>query len=626
MPPVSSLSFRELSEHMQQLSRLGEVSASSLPNLNSALRAFMVGLGLTESSLVGTSLRSLYYRNMNAHLEQLKTEGRESGYIANRKSLMSKWASLTNQLDRIEAARTNSYSPFQVALKELIEESNTSMNGLATAVGIYKGTIRRWVLGALPRPAAVPSIRRIERFFALTPDYLVKLAFDNRYFKPTDGAPEEKIEYRERLATNVKDQYGLKVISEALFFEWNGFLIYKTEKMPELNRHERGVWVTTEHFTKGATEATKHCFVKNKFVPTAFIVWGYVTRYLGWLTRPRDQGGCGMAVEDVQTLAWLTHKPFVHRYMKWLIDRANDKVHNGISDFAKLVASLNHPNHGYLTQMPGLNARLPATYQHNEWQANCTEVYTWAADMKRKLHSAGMELSRAPMEPIMHILELPNPLDAIKDMCIRMRACRPTTGGIEEAVWMRDILLVKVASGHPLRAKNLKLLTYRADNTGQLFQHPDGSWHIRIPSRAFKNFKGAAKHDYQMPVGDGLWEDIERYLKVYRPMLPDADKLDYVFLSSVTEKAPGYIGAWQSLNRRVFFLTKRYLWNCPGTGVHGIRYIIGTTVMKNGGTWDEAGAALHDHPDTVKAHYTHIRGRDHGVRVLTLLGKTLAQM
>lgn len=251
-----------------------------------------------------------------------------------------------------------------------------------------------------------------------------------------------------------------------------------------------------------------------------------------------------MAVEDVQTLAWLTHKPFVHRYMKWLIDRANDKVHNGISDFAKLVASLNHPNHGYLTQMPGLNARLPATYQHNEWQANCTEVYTWAADMKRKLHSAGMELSRAPMEPIMHILELPNPLDAIKDMCIRMRACRPTTGGIEEAVWMRDILLVKVASGHPLRAKNLKLLTYRADNTGQLFQHPDGSWHIRIPSRAFKNFKGAAKHDYQMPVGDGLWEDIERYLKVYRPMLPDADKLDYVFLSSVTEKAPGYIGAW----------------------------------------------------------------------------------
>lgn len=254
MPPVSSLSFRELSEHMQQLSRLGEVSASSLPNLNSALRAFMAGLGLTESSLVGTSLRSLYYRNMNAHLEQLKTEGRESGYIANRKSLMSKWASLTNQLDRIEAARTNSYSPFQVALKELIEESNTSMNGLATAVGIYKGTIRRWVLGALPRPAAVPSIRRIERFFALTPDYLVKLAFDNRYFKPTDGAPEEKIEYRERLATNVKDQYGLKVISEALFFEWNGFLIYKTEKMPELNRHERGVWVTTEHFTKGATQ------------------------------------------------------------------------------------------------------------------------------------------------------------------------------------------------------------------------------------------------------------------------------------------------------------------------------------------------------------------------------------
>ncbi len=626
MPSISTLSFRELSENMQQLANRGEVSASSLPNLNSALRAFLTSFGLNETSLVGTSLRSMFYRNMATHLEQLKTEGRESGYIANRKSLMSKWASLVNQLDRIEAARTNTYSPFQLALKELIEKSNTSITGLAKAAGIYKGTLRSWTLGSLPQPRALPSLRRLERFFALAPESLVKLAFDNRYFKPTEEVPTEKIEYRERLATNVRDRYRLKIISASLADEWQDLLIYKTEWMPELNRHERGVWVATEHFTKGVTDANKHCFVKGKYVPTSLIVWGYVTGYLGWLARSREKDGMGMPIENVQSLAWLTHKTYVHRFMKWLIERANDKVHAGIIDFAKIVCSLNHPEHGYLTQRPELNGRMPPDYRHEAWAETCKEVYKWAADMKKKLSARGMKHSRSPMEPIMNVLELDNPLDAVKDMCRRMRACRPTTGGSEEAVWLRDIVLIKLTSSNPLRAKNLKLLTYRTDNTGQLYQKPDGSWHIHIKSSVLKNFRGAGKDDYHMPVGEGVWEDLERYLKVYRPMLPDSDTLDFVFLSSVTEKTPGFIGPWQSLNRRVFKLTAKFLWNCPGIGVHGLRYIVGTTVMKNGGTWDDAGAVLHDDPETVKKHYTHIRGCDRGDKVLALLGKTLAQM
>jgi len=312
--------------------------------------------------------------------------------------------------------------------------------------------------------------------------------------------------------------------------------------------------------------------------------------------------------------------------MSWLIERANDKVHGGIVDFAKLVAALNHPEHGYLTQMPSLNAHLPERYRHGDWAANSKAVFTWAADMKKQLPATGIELSRDPMEPIRHILELENPLQAIKDMCQRMRGCRPTTGGAEEAVWMRDIVLVKLASGNPLRSKNLALLTYRPDNTGQLYQNPDGSWHIRIPSRAFKNFKGAARTDYNMPVGEGVWSDLERYLKVYRQLLPDAAKHDYVFMSSVTEKQESYIGPWFTLSRRVFELTKRFLWDCPGVGIHGIRYITGTTVMKMGGTWDDAAAVLHDNPETVKAHYTHIRGCDRGERVIKILDSTLAQM
>jgi len=53
------------------------------------------------------------------------------------------------------------------------------------------------------------------------------------------------------------------------------------------------------------------------------------------------------------------------------------------------------------------------------------------------------------------------------------------------------------------------------------------------------------------------------------------------------------------------------LWDCPGIGSHGLRYIVGTAILKkNPNAWSLAAAALHDKEETVKAHYAHLRGRD----------------
>ena len=61
----------------------------------------------------------------------------------------------------------------------------------------------------------------------------------------------------------------------------------------------------------------------------------------------------------------------------------------------------------------------------------------------------------------------------------------------------------------------------------------------------------------------------------------------------------------------MFYLTKRYLWGCPGIGAHGIRYIIGTSILKkNPDAWGLAAAALHDKEETVRKHYAHLRTRD----------------
>ncbi|BCQ24719.1 site-specific integrase [Caballeronia sp. NK8] len=628
MSAVSTLTFRELSEKMQQRVANGETPASALPNLKSALRAFLANFGVSEESTIGSLLRRSYYRNLRLHVEKLQAEGRDKSYIANRKSLMGKWCSLVTHLDRIEAAASNCMSPFQSALNELLTQTQTTVAGLARAVGISKSTLAGWLKGALPNPRAVPSLKRLERFFALESNSLLNMAYERQYFRPVETAPATVIPYRERLAKATKDTYRLKQVSDSFAREWSDFVMHKTEKLPELRRYSRGVWVTTDLVTEGETDRNWYCFMKGKYVPTAKIVWIHAMSFLGWLNRARELGGAGLSIDEVQTLAWFSSKRMVHRYMNWRIERADDKVHGGVLDFAGLVASLNHPQHGYLAQMPELREGLPESHRPQVWKDACQEAYAWAAETKKNLLVAGVEHSREPMAPIKKVLELDDPLEAVADMISRMKSCRPATGGAYEAIWARDLLLIKMMASNPLRAKNMKLLTYCADNTGNLYRRPDGSWFIRIEKRAFKNAKGAAKsRDYDMPVNHVVWGDIERYLNVYRPMLPDADKVDFVFLSSTDEKQEGYVGVWKSLNRRVFYLTRRYLWDCPGIGTHGFRYIIGTATLKKApGAWDAAAAVLHDEVDTVKAHYAHLRPSDSGSFVHMLLDSAFARM
>ncbi|MCX4177373.1 MULTISPECIES: helix-turn-helix domain-containing protein [Paraburkholderia] len=628
MSAVSTLTFRELSEKMHQRVANGETPASALPNLKSALRAFLATFGVSEDSAVGSLLRRSYYRNLRLHVEKLQVEGRDKSYIANRKSLMGKWCSLVTHLDRIEAAAADCMSPFQSTLNELLTQSQTTVAGLARAVGISKSTLGSWVKGALPNPRAVPSLKRLERFFALEPNTLLDPAYERRNFKPLESTPPTKIPYRERLATLSKDMYRLKQVSDSLAQEWLSLVVHKTEKLPDLRRYPRGVWVTTDLIIEKETDRNWYCFTKGRFVPTAKFVWEVVTSYLGWLTRARQLGGAGLTCDDVQTLAWLSNAQMAHRYLKWRIERAGDKVHAGVLDFAKLIGSLNHPQHGYLTQMPELRERLPEAHRPRVWQDACLEAHAWASKTNKNLSVAGIEHSREPMAPIKSVLELDDPLEAVADMISRMKSCRPTTGGISEVVWARDLLLVKLMTSNPLRAKNMKLLTYRADNTGNIYRRPDGSWFIRIEKRAFKNARGAARsRDYDMPVNRVVWGDIERYLHVYRPMLPDADKVDFVFLSTSEEQSEGYVGVWKSMNKRIFFLTHRYLWDCPGIGAHGFRYIIGTATLKKApGAWDAAAAVLHDEVDTVKAHYAHLRPSDGGNFVHKLLDSAFARM
>lgn len=621
---TTGFTFNHLFEAMKASLTSAGKPPQVLSNHLSAMNAFMVDRGFTQECLIGSHLRASFFRRMHEHVETLSTEGRTSAFIANRKNLLGHWRSLLLELDREIAANTNSFPPFQVAIRELLSKVG-SVRRLASDSGVSISALKRWAAGGTPQHASLPKVRRLESYFGLERGALISLLGETPVVSLESTLAVTPIRYRERLSENRHKRFRLSVISEAFKAEWIDFMSYKTSLLSLLARQAQGQWRLTEHTTVVVSDKLWYCFVANQYCPTAKLHWEEVTRFCGWLSLPKASGGAGVPIDAVQTLACLLANQHLMHYVHWLVLRSEGSVHEGVINFVKFVKSLVHPQTGYLTQSSQLAGALhPSLGLAGNWQDLCANTFDWCKKSLQQL-APRQKCARNPFEPIKAILELPNPMDAVGDMVQRMKATRPSTGGLTEAVWARDVFLIKLLASNPLRAKNMKLLSYKADNSGQLRQDRDGSWRIFIPPEFFKNQAGAAKdRPYDMPVDEALWGDIERYIKRFRLLLPNAKETDYVFLSA---EGGAKTKGWETLNKRVSELTKQHLLNCPGVGPHSFRYINGTAILKAlPGAWEVAAQVLHDREDTVRRHYAHLRGRDGATRAHEALRSAFARM
>jgi len=281
-------------------------------------------------------------------------------------------------------------------------------------------------------------------------------------------------------------------------------------------------------------------------------------------------------------------------------------LHQGKTSFLKLVASLCHGKTGYLTQSRERFAGHADAVSQASWERRCQLALEQAREVNEQVTDS-VEASRDPEAPIAYILSLPNPLSAVSDAVARMDAARPTTGGEAEAIWARDRLMVKLLASNPLRAKNLKLLTISpTDGEAAQLRKVNGEWRIAIDKKDFKNLSGAAKDRiYDMPVRKEVWNDLEMYLRRYRPQLADPTN-PYLFVSSDRPATLMY-----GLNRRFEVITRRFFPQCPGVGPHAMRHIVATTILKlHPNAWAAAAFVLHDQEETVRHHYAHLCSAD----------------
>lgn len=607
---LSELTYVVLKDLLTKKAELGTgPSLSSLANLHSALSGFLQERGIKHTDAIGSTFRASYYKNLQAHIQSLKDELRPSAYITNRKHLLSIWRKCVVEHDRNCALTHRHVTPFQAALLDIFNNGVTKTL-LRKNTGIPKATLNRWCDGQTPNATSLHYVPRIENFLGLRNGELSELLPIKRQSRDEKNS-SASIAYRERQKALRIDRYAVTEPTPRLRSEWSEFLQYKVSELDfdddeaSIKRSSGGRWRSTSQTSSKQRPSNWASWYKSRRVATAGIAWTNVSQFLGWLMLSEERGGKNLSPEAAQTLGHFTNRQWIREFVEWKRLRAGGNAHQGLLSFLRFVSSLCNPRTGYLTQR-FLAFGPPTGATEEMWRARCLKCFDSISRFRAEL-SDDATPSRDSREPIRNILALENPLDAVADMVTRMASARPITGGKREAIWARDMLLIKLTASNPLRDKNIRELTYRADNTGQLRQTATGEWSIFVRKQELKNQNGVARdRDYDMPVRPEVWPDIERYLKQYRPMLAKS-KSDVLFL---TERWGGPFSE-DALGQRFHILTKNYLHGCPGVGPHALRHIVATSILKaSPNDWAAAAWALHDDEATVRKHYAHLAQHD----------------
>lgn len=642
------LTYAQMLGNQTQLVTLGQLNTQTAANRATALRQFLRANHLQLDDAVGLEMRPHFPLAFERLATSLRAEGRSDRSISNTRSALTPWRQVVATEDTARALVNSQPTPFRAAITETL--AGHSVKRVAKQTGVPEAMLYGWIHGKFPRATSAMYIRRIEGLFGLARESLVELAgiVGSARAKEQIGEPNV-IAYRQALGARTKDTYFLEPpIASPLRTQWLALLRYKTALVPTLRRASSGRWTFAPEAVTAASAANWWGFIDGQEVPSARAGWTKIASYLGWLGLPQEKGGRAIPAKSLQTLAWMAVPNYIEEYFLWIKDRCGGKRSQNTPVVLGVFLWLVRPKNGYLYQHPELQKTLPHEFQCEDWHALCTRQYDYLQQLGQALNQE-IETSRDPFEPIRQIVALPQPLEAIADMTQRLRRDRPVGGSpVSEAIWARDLLMLRLFVSNPLRLRNMATLTWskenvegrRPDGKGSLYQRGDSSWWLFVPKKLLKNRAGTVIRDYDSPVHESVWSDLERYLLRHRDELIRWPT-DLVFLKNtrdpartLTKHAVPYKKPpvemhtpFMGMSKRIFELTSKYLWKCPGIGTHAFRHLVATAILKtDSGDIKTAALVLNDSEATVQKHYSGMRSGDGAARMGQLLEKTLNRM
>lgn len=493
-----------------------------------------------------------------------------------------------------------SMTKFEAGLKEALKVSSLSAKTAAKKAGISTSAMGRWVRGALPNIRSENSLAKLDGVVGLPVGTLLNLLRETQTILSSVSTNA----FRERCQDKSKLLYMLKEtdLLPGLRQQWKDYFDYKIVARPRgLERRANGRWSVAEPKLTSSRPTSLNTNGK-KISESANIAWAHISSYLGFLNLSEADGGCGLELDNVQTLGWLAVPESIEKYLEFKTDRSAGLKHGGHRVFCGYIIALTHPVYGYLTQIKDFVNQLPTSVlKGRTWEQLCHETHTtaqaWKTDSK--------DISRDPSTPLKFFLESELPLKPIFDVMhkLREKANAAPTRSQEEALARRDELILGLLISNPLRAKNIKLLDYKINNSGSMYRTQSGSWRIRIPGALFKNKNRVGNKIYDVPVASWLTKLVDDYINEFRSVLIGSNfDTGYFFVSSHTG------GRFDNLNRHVFKITKTYIPPCGGISTHAFRHLVATDwLTKNPNDFVTVAELLNDTIQVVIENYAHLK-------------------
>ena len=523
---------------------------------------------------------------------------------------------------------------------------------------IPKGLLRAWVAGTNGiSPGSIVHITALEAFFELPPGSLVGMLpgkLNGRRSSRKEGPTLSELhttrvvrhlpaDFRERpleerlavvddvnrtiirqdrpysvqLAALVKQPYRLKIAAwpEAARDEWTELVAFKTSDLTpiDMERADDAPW---------GGETTNYARLR-------------LERFYGHATLGEDQGGLGFGVDAVG-LWMLAAEPLVQHYIEWCRSRRGGGWNMGETTFLSFAASLVRKSVGFIYQAPDLADRMVARAKatttrgidnaRSDWAGHCAKAELrfrkLAKDVKKAIKDevdpeVARTSTRDPFEPILVLLTCDRPMDEYRRLDLLMQGRSPdlSKAPAYHHQHRRDCVMTRLLRLLCFRAKNMRKMTWRADNTGHL-RKVDGQYIVTVPRRQFKNHNGPFfgppknKRDYYRVLKDvdGLYAMLDYYVTTSRPFLLNGNKHDFLL---VTHGGTAYDHS--GFNKGYKSITEKHFAYNPHTGTgmkglmphspHAVRHVMVTHVVKATGRFDLGGAAIQDSEDAARKSY-----------------------
>jgi hypothetical protein len=296
---------------------------------------------------------------------------------------------------------------------------------------------------------------------------------------------------------------------------------------------------------------------------------------------------------DQLTLGLVADTSLLEQFLRWRVGESYG-VNGFFFSFLYIAASMLRNKTGYLWRSYEIGQLLGATDEAT-WRQQCEATVVWAE--QKCENSKQYRKKTRKLEALEPLLNMERPLAGFREgIQLYAGVRRRPHWAFAQA---RNLALLAVSISNPVRLTNLRLVTYKPDNSGHFRKDSQGVWWLHIPREEFKNIRGAARHrDYAQPLTPLAVKYLMAYLESHWPGR-DNPRRGLVFVARGSENS-----IWRGLDEAYAQVTRQYMRGNMGFRTHGTRYLVGTSIlMASHGNIELAALALHDMPSTVTSTY-----------------------